>query len=311
MFATPSRGVGTTTAACRRDAFADWLEANLLFGDGEITRGDVSDSVKDAVPGAGSADIDVFVDDLWSELRSRSDNLGAGTPYDFGRGQIQASATWERVLPLSFMLLISCTHWFTRFREGCNITYSVQGALFERLVVASLQAHFPGWSVYRTGWSSTTAESLSTNIASVAAELRENVANYRVDDVAPQGKDAGLDVMLHQPYDDGRAGPPVFLIQCATGTNWRSKLTTPSISRWQNLIGFAVRPQRGFALPFDVMESDFRSSLYEVEGPIFDRRRILRPLRAGRALLDPSLSTDILSFTQPLVPLLRATLVTE
>src|SRR5205823_3869050 len=90
----------------------------------------------------------------------------------------------------------------------------------------------------------------------------------------------GLDLLCYRPYDDGRVGVPVFLVQCASGQDWESKLDTPKLKIWAKIVDFASTPKKAFAMPFTLEDWDFTRKCNDNDGMLMDRYRLLA---AGRA----------------------------
>jgi hypothetical protein len=93
----------------------------------------------------------------------------------------------------------------------------------------------------------------------------------------PSAHEAGLDVVCHYKFQDGKAGTPVYLLQCASGVEWESKLHTPNIRLWKRVVSFTCDPQKAFALPFALTDSEFTRVCNLVNGMILDRYRLLSP----------------------------------
>lgn len=89
-------------------------------------------------------------------------------------------------------------------------------------------------------------------------------------------KDAKLDLVVWRAFDDGRVGKLIGFGQCATGHNWRTKLSelqTPAF--WKKWITepAAVDPVRMFFVPFRVEAIKWDDASID-GGILFDRCRI-------------------------------------
>ena len=91
------------------------------------------------------------------------------------------------------------------------------------------------------------------------------------------------------PFLDNRSGFPVYLMQCASGQNWKEKVSEPNIDWWQQLIKFVVRPKKAFAIPFALSDDDFRRQCVRVQGLFLDRYRLLTAARYHEKWVSSSL----------------------
>ena len=97
------------------------------------------------------------------------------------------------------------------------------------------------------------------------------VADY----LCENAKDAGVDLIWHLPFSDGRGGGPTYLCQCASGNNWQHKLSEPNINEWIKIIDFASPPNKAFSVPFSLGERNFRVQSNRFGGLMLDRFRLL------------------------------------
>ncbi len=84
----------------------------------------------------------------------------------------------------------------------------------------------------------------------------------------------GLDLVCWDPYSDGWGGRPIYLFQCASGEDWKKKTHTPDINMWSRVIGFSNFPSKAFAIPFALLEKEFRKKSGTVNGILLDRFRL-------------------------------------
>ncbi len=84
-----------------------------------------------------------------------------------------------------------------------------------------------------------------------------------------------MDLLGYRNFGDDRQGNIVYLIQCASGANWRHKLKTPDLDIWRSLVSFSARPNRGFAAPFLFDDDTFKRNCIRVNGLLLDRARLL------------------------------------
>lgn len=111
--------------------------------------------------------------------------------------------------------------------------------------------------------------------------------------------EAGLDILCHRPFGDGRAGSPVFLLQCASGGKWEEKLRTPDVRIWGRIITFTSEPQKAFAMPFALTDSEFTRVCNVVNGMLLDRYRLLLPGATNPTWVTDALSARLINWLNP------------
>ncbi len=114
----------------------------------------------------------------------------------------------------------------------------------------------PGWQVRPTGWSPNRTCTIRHIAEEVALRLGEALGDVELwaDEAA---KESGLDLLCYRPFADGRVGVPVYLMQCASGRNWREKLHEPDLRLWTKIVQFASAPKKAFSTPFALSDHDF------------------------------------------------------
>lgn len=106
---------------------------------------------------------------------------------------------------------------------------------------------------------------------------------------SPQQKDGGLDVVCYLPFRDCWSGRPLYFVQCASGANWKEKRHTPVLSLWEKLLDLATKPVRGIAIPFALLEDDFRKSVnFDLLSLMLDRHRLCGPSQTSGKKVWPS-----------------------
>jgi len=105
-------------------------------------------------------------------------------------------------------------------------------------VAESARKLLPGWQVRPTGWSPNRTCTIRHIAEEVALRLGEALGDVELwaDEAA---KESGLDLLCYRPFADGRVGVPVYLMQCASGRNWREKLHEPDLRLWTKIVQFA------------------------------------------------------------------------
>lgn len=248
----------------------------MLFDENELSKSDFMDVLLSEEIYESQDMASAKVDDAWFELRCRSTLLGKSFPFKLGDKRITRVRQWRQVAPHSFCLVLSYARWDRGFADAFGTDFNLQGELFEELTKESLEHLFDGWSVLLTGWSRSRPQSLPQIVRHLADRLGEPVGTIGRW-AGPRQKDHGLDLVAYRPFDDNRVGFPVFLIQCASGKNWKEKRYTPDTGLWCGLITFAIKPYKAFAIPYAIPDDEFDRHCRVVKGPIIDRDRILSP----------------------------------
>lgn len=284
-------------------ALCDWIESSVLFLGEEVAKSDVIDVLTEQ----GIYDKQDFasqiVDAAWVQLRRRQRWMGQATPIKVVGETVMPLRSWQRSPAHSFCLALALVQWYPQWARQFGSNYTVQGELFEALTKASLERLFPGWIVHQTGWRRSHASNIKTIVQEVANRLDEEMGN--IDRWTSQdAHEAGLDLLCYRPYDDGRVGVPVFLIQCASGQDWDSKLDTPKLKTWAKIVDFASTPKKAFAMPCTLEDKEFTRKCNDNDGMLMDRYRLLAAGRVRPNWISRQLKADILAWLKPRVKVL-------
>ena len=112
-------------------------------------------------------------------------------------------------------------------------------------------------------------------VNSLCQEIREGQGCRKRPNVADQ-KDATLDIVVVRRFPDRREGQLVAFGQCATGADWRSKLTDlqpETFCKLWMLDSLTVDPVRMFFVPHAIEERQWLHAAISA-GVIFDRSRM-------------------------------------
>jgi hypothetical protein len=180
---------------------------------------------------------------------------------------------WKDVPAYSFCLVVSLGPRYDNW-SSFGPDYTEQGLLFELISKNSMEARFAGWHFFQTGWSRESASKLPEVVDKLVAAIGERTG-YVDEYAAANANEAGVDLVWHLPFVDQRGGTPVYLAQCASGTNWPDKLSQPNIEDWKKIINFASGPHKAFCLPFALDERDLRWRSNSIAGLLLDRYRLL------------------------------------
>ena len=283
------------------DILVDWLEGSVAFVDEDLSQNDVVDALIENEVYSDQDCALTQVSDAWEERDRRAGVVFDGAPFEVTGRRINRKCSWNENPAYSFCLLLSLHVLFKTWAKDFGSDYTVQGDLFERLTVECLDQL--GWTTYRTGWTPGNAKKIKQVVADVSDHLRESEQPGAVDKwIGPLANEEGLDVVCSDPFNDGWGGRPLFFFQCASGANWIDKLHTPHLGTWQKVIDFTTNPQRGFSIPFALLEHKFRKSALRVNGMFLDRFRLLSPSVEGDiGWTSKPLAQDILRWMRPRV----------
>lgn len=285
MLALPTSGISRSvgTHNVELPVLADWIEGCALFDEQQVSNSQVVDVLCEGEIYDDQAFAWEIVSDVWSVLKRRHSWSGNGSPFDITSGHVRRRVKdWKAVPAYSFCLLLTFAELYPPWANRFGRDYNEQGTLFERLTCESLAGIFPDWKIHPTGWNKTKTNKLHAVVNDVASRLGETVGSIG-QWTSKSANEAGLDVLCHRPFPDGRVGVPVYLLQCASGRNWREKLHTPELGIWTRIITFAAQPRKAFAVPFALADEEFCRNCALVEGMLLDRYRLLS---AGRAKSD-------------------------
>jgi hypothetical protein len=133
---------------------------------------------------------------------------------------------------------------------------------------------------------------VATSVANALGETTGDLAAWTTEDA----KEAGLDLLCFRPYSDARPGLPAFLVQCASGNDWKSKLKTPDLRIWTKIVSFPNDPKKALSMPFALSHEDFRRHCNVLDGLLLDRLRLLSHQSARSRWLTPATETSLISW---------------
>ena len=108
----------------------------------------------------------------------------------------------------------------------------------------------------------------------------------------------GVDVVMYRHFADGRVGIPLYLMQCASGSE-KEKLKTPDIDTWRKIIVFASAPKRAYATPYALLQADFIRKCGRVDGLFLDRSRISVHDWSEAEWLPRTLASRLVQWSEP------------
>ena len=289
------------------DVLADWIEASAVFQtEDTLSASDAVDLLCSEEVFASQTLAWQTISDAWGLLRLRRKVLGNGCAFEIEEKRLQRVRDWKVCPGQSFCILLSCLKWYHNWAKQFGKDYTEQGELFEDLTRESLKQLFPLWEVHATGWTRTRVAGLRVVVDGVAKKLGEAVGEL-TRWTRESANEAGLDLMLFRPFADGRTGLPVFLFQCASGSDWDQKLHTPDVRIWTKVIQFPSDPKKAFATPFAFLADDFTKTANIVNGLLLDRLRLLAPSDMNPDWVPDELRRRIVAWMQPRIDVLPST----
>lgn len=284
------------------NAFCDWIEGSVLFGQEEISGADVVDILLEEDVYSNQDFAWEIVDNSWREIERRQTWMGSATAVEVGTS-LRPLLSWLEQPALSFCLVLSFAKWYPRWAKQFGPDHTEQGELFEMLAKESISLTLPGWEIYHTGWTRTESVNLDIIVKQVISRLGE--LEGRMEPwTSVRANDAGLDILCYRPFVDDRVGVPVLMMQCASGVHWEDKLHTPNLRIWTKLVDFACDPKKAFSIPFALTDADFMSNCNKADAIFLDRYRLLSPGRDDPNWLSPELRDRMLAWLEPRVAVL-------
>jgi hypothetical protein len=302
MIARPNKGVSRSVSIHNIDleTFCDWIEASVLFEDGELSKSDVIDVLLENNIYSDQDFAAEIIGSAWSELKRRHLCLASGSPLTFQGQRISARGSWRDDAGHSFCLFLAVKALYEGWIAAFGHDFTEQGELFELLTKESAEAQFEGWTLHLTGWSRSNPNDLQTVVATVAGIVGEpvgEVERWTTD----SANEAGLDLLLARTFPDARVGGPVYLFQCASGADWRKKLHTPELKVWRRVVNFTAEPKRAFATPYAFTDGEFVRVCNLVDGMLMDRYRLLSACAHDPDWMSGNLKRRIIAWMEPRV----------
>lgn len=268
MLANPDSSLGPAGQPTDRriELLTDWLELSALLHGVEIYKENVADILVECYFASSQDNSHSIVAEMWRTLGRRKRNVGDGYPFELTRDYILGVP--DSHIIYRFMLILSAPEYLS----GYSIPASdpIRNT-FELVTVEGISKMLPGWEVKWCGATSAEMRDAGGVIAFVAGLLSTQV---RDETCFETHQDGGLDFIAIWKVADSRAAKPALWGQCATGLNWRDKITQPNFDLWSDAIRLVPDPVRALAVPFALDESTFKLHSVAGRGWIIDRERL-------------------------------------
>ncbi len=308
MLTIPTRGFSRSvqTHNVHLDVLCDWIEGSILFNDEELSPSDIVDVLIEEGRYSNQDFAYEMVMDAWLELQRRQRWIGDNCAYIIDNEWIRCNTLWEESSGQAFCVLLSLATHYDWWSGKFGPDYTEQGELFELLTKEALEVQFGSqWIIHQTGWTRTNTVNLRQVVTEVYTQLGELEGRLALWD-DPNAKELGLDLLCYRPFPDNRVGIPVYLMQCASGSDWKSKLKTPDLSIWRNVIQFSTPPNRAFSTPLAFLDDQFTKNCIIIEGPLLDRCRLLCASQYKADWVPQPLQNRLIAWSEPRVDELLA-----
>ncbi len=229
------------------DVLADWIEGSSLLLQAPVSKQDVREVLLDEQVYSNQDFAAEMVNNGWREVRRRRSLIGPSYPFKVRDRLLSPRCDIDGCPEYAFCLLLSYGGFYRSWAwNKWPREYALQGELFERLTSSALCTTWGDWRIRITGWSRTHATTLGEVVAQIASDLSE-APRQAPPWTDQRKKELGVDLLATRPFRDERPGVPFFLVQCASGKDWREKRGQPNLEQWEKLIDFSAKPRRGFA----------------------------------------------------------------
>jgi hypothetical protein len=229
----------------------------------------------------GGEDSEALADEVSVELDEREASCGGTYPFTVGVNTLEAAADATDT-PYVFMLLLSM--FGDCGPDDINVT-----KLFEDMAEEAALSYFggPGDQVFTYPFGAPRRKS-KTSFAEAVDELCVKLGEGG--GLKPQlnladQQDGKLDLVVWRRFPDRRSGQLIGFGQCATGANWKEKVTElkpDSFCKSWMRDAPVIFPTALFFVPFRIDKRRWQTTSYD-GGIIFDRCRIVHHLNSASA----------------------------
>jgi hypothetical protein len=280
------------------EVLCDWIETNLVFTTSEISVIEFAEYLISEEVYASQDFAREGVRNAIEELKRRISLINGEDFYQFDGDLVIPNICYETHPVYAFLLLLALAPKYSWWSREFGQDYTEQGDLFELITKFSVEQQFNNYFVHQTGWTRENPNNLENVVNDITNLLNESLGSFDVWN-DPYANELGLDLLCFRKFSDNRKGIPVYLIQCASGNNWKDKLTTPDLNVWKDIIHFSVLPSRAFSTPFTFSEIDFHKNSVKVQGVFLDRIRLLEANRYNQNWVPPELNERVLQWIEP------------
>lgn len=272
------------------NALADWLELTMLLLNRTHAsqtwlrrqlRTTVFPDDRGGIDDLAPTDFDIALEEVLLEVQRRKRVGGEGYPFSVEdiSGGVRLYVT-RRQVPYVFLLLVSTSPAMRKESRHREID-----EMFD-LVVAEAIKGYLGPCCQSLRFGSPASGDRPGRFSDAVPWLADQLS-------LPVGRgpfrghsgDGGVDVVAWLPFDDGRLGFVVALVQCTVQLKWHKKGRDIIPDVWRGYIDFGKDPLSCLAVPFSIPMGDERwDDLRRATNVVLDRHRVARlvlPLRFG------------------------------
>lgn len=295
---------------------ADWVELSVLSAESNtVSQADVCDALRDsgmigspseyfqedALAGPSDAlgndeEIERFTELIWDEIAVRARAVGSAYPISISKDLLsRLASTWQDSISFVALALADLGRHYPDSSVDIEPD-STFTRLFEKIVEACMRG-ITGGACARFGWPRdpewpTSIEDRIVFLGNALSIQPENLAGK----VDSKDKDRGLDVVARLRIGSEGPGTLMFLTQCATGKNWKSKRGEPSLAQWRDIYQWKSVLVRAVAIPWRLESNEeiSRTHRHFDDAVVLDRIRLL----SGNpdSFLDPRTRESILDW---------------
>lgn len=271
-----------------------WLSNRRTCTDGDVMKYvKPDDSLQDHIGFESESDADESIaDDVMSMAVRRASKLGDLYPFEVGsRGTIKSKGRTSQNFPLRFQAYLF--HLFFCVLEPSSI--SPQARHFFELESLDFLHDFFGGYAFHFGWTYKNSKLGKTpkrieSFCEAAGDLQLQPTE-KIKEWYGQKNDLGIDCILWNAVPDGRENCLLVIGQCSTGRDGPKKFASSAAELFKDC--FKETPTgpviNTFLTPFEVVDTNWRSSVIECRGLLFDRTRLVLGTENGRLYRKPSL----------------------
>lgn len=264
--------VAALSAADRNSSIQDLASALRRTGSGEEIEDVQSD--EDAPMGdRGGETLEPVVDAAFAEVEDRAKACGGTYPFALDDSAIQGSRRTRNAV-YAFLLLVS------KFGKDAGPPGLNVPQLFEEIAEVAIKnclgGERNGIQTYQFGFPRRVKPGGFRDALDDLCETLGEGSRSKDRPTSEDQKDAALDLVAWRAFPDGRSGKIMAWGQCATGEDWREKLTDLQPHSWASSWMAempTVLPLRAFFVPHRVRRDRWDVAAIH-GGVLFDRCRI-------------------------------------
>lgn len=251
-------------------ALADWLELSALeAGDSNASVGDLKNVLGFLADTEKAEELALEV--VW-EIEERVKGTGEAYPFDLRYGRVlEAKTQLTDYIPYLFCLILSYFGWTQKKGDPIN-----PRLLFEELCCLAAKEYIQGDAFqFGTGRRNAGVSSFGEAVKKFCRRVGEGQDYMPRESLQPQ--DDHVDLVAWRDFRDRRPSKLILFGQCATGANWRDKVSELHPTAFWGLwmVDANISPLvRSFYIPHRIPDEDKWRHSATYGGILFDRCRV-------------------------------------